>query len=153
MKMAIAELAQMKSAQSPGANLQSLPTFKACQPSKPANRLPTFKACRTREPVGRQSLPDDNVKARGARAVNVGWAIAWGGPLRGMGRCAGWAVRMREAIACHEAVAAFENALTVYPLTVYRKRPHGLPPYSLPPYSLPKTPLHSWRDLCRDLID
>jgi len=98
-----------------------------CRPSKPADlqSLPTFKACRTREPVGRQSLPDDNVKARGARAVNVGWAIA-----------------------CLEAVAAFENALTVYPLTVYRKRPHGLPPYSLP-----KTPLHNWRDLCRHLID
>jgi hypothetical protein len=79
-----------------------------CRPSKPADlqSLPTFKACRTREPVGRQSLPDDNVKARGARAVNVGWAIA-----------------------CLEAVAAFETALTVTPLqsaenplTVYRRR-------------------------------
>ena len=110
-----------------------------CRPSKPDDlqSLPTFRACRTREPVGRQSLPDDNMKARGARAVNVGWAIAWGGPLLGVGHCVGW------AIACPEAVAAFENALTVY-----RKRPHGLPPYSLP-----KTPLHNWRDLCRHLID
>ncbi len=104
------------------ADLQSLPTFKACRPSKPADlqSLPDERACRTREPVGRQSLPDDNVKTRGDRAVNVGWTIA-----------------------CPEAVAAFENALTVYPLTVCRKPPHGLP----------KMPLHSWRDLCRHLID
>jgi hypothetical protein len=40
----------------------------------------------------------------------------WDGPLLGVGHCVGW------AIACHEAVAAFETALTAYLLTVYRKR-------------------------------